>query len=297
MLKNFCRVGKYYPRKLLMDPCSNATTILIYNGKGSGAESAYLLLEALRQSLKKGRYDIRYVSPKEIIEGSWVARCRLIAFGGGYDRGFIQALGTEGTRNIKEFVQNGGSYLGLCAGAYFACDYIEFDKNGPLEVVGKRDLNFYPGDSIGPAFSGFCYNSKKGVHPVPIKYKEMEPFDAYMQGGGYFQPRIEHPRSLQVEDLGQYLTLPNQPAAVVKCRVGKGSAVLSGVHLEYTARLLKKDDPDLQKLIPRFLHSDRSRDTVFRDLLKELGLECQSPDPCAISWTETGDFMHFPATI
>ena len=45
----------------------------------------------------------------------------------------------------QEFVENGGSYLGICAGAYFACDYIEFDKNGPLEVVGPRDLKFYPG--------------------------------------------------------------------------------------------------------------------------------------------------------
>lgn len=71
--------------------------------------------------------------------------CRLIAFGGGYDLGFESALGKEGVKQISKFVQNGGSYLGICAGAYWACDYIEFDKGGPLEVTGERFLKFYPG--------------------------------------------------------------------------------------------------------------------------------------------------------
>ena len=69
----------------------------------------------------------------------------MIAFGGGYDLGFIEALGKEGTRQIREYVLNGGTYLGLCAGAYFASDCIEVDKDGPMEVIGDRDLKFFPG--------------------------------------------------------------------------------------------------------------------------------------------------------
>ena len=80
--------------------------------------------------------------------GTWIDRCQLIAFGGGYDKGFIKALGSEGVKNVKRFIEKGGSYLGMCAGAYFACDYIEFDKDGPLEVVGKRDLHFFSGMSM-----------------------------------------------------------------------------------------------------------------------------------------------------
>jgi biotin--protein ligase len=69
----------------------------------------------------------------------------LLAIGGGYDLGLIEALGVEGMANIKEYVSTGGSYLGICAGAYFACDSIEFDQGGPLEVVGERSLKFCSG--------------------------------------------------------------------------------------------------------------------------------------------------------
>lgn len=74
-----------------------------------------------------------------------MSKAKVICFGGGYDLGFLSALGNEGIRLIREYVHSGGNYLGMCAGAYFACNYIEFDKDGPLEVVGNRDLRFYPG--------------------------------------------------------------------------------------------------------------------------------------------------------
>ncbi len=78
--------------------------------------------------------------------GSWRKQAAAIALGGGYDLGYINALGKAGMSQIQDYVREGGSYLGLCAGAYFACDYIEFDKGGPLEVVGERWLKFFPGN-------------------------------------------------------------------------------------------------------------------------------------------------------
>ena len=70
----------------------------------------------------------------------------LLAIGGGYDLGLIKALGQPGITNIQDFVHAGGSYLGICSGAYFACDRIEFDKGGPQEVLGDRKLKFFPGN-------------------------------------------------------------------------------------------------------------------------------------------------------
>ena len=127
------------------------------------------------------------------------------------------------------------------------------------------------GQCIGPAFPGFCYGTKKGVHPVPIQYKHLPIFDAYMQGGGYFKPYLTHDSS-KTKILGSYLSLPHHPAAVVKCSVGKGVVVLSGIHLEYIATSLEKDNPYLLNSIPQFLQSDSMRDVVFKDLLLELGI-------------------------
>jgi len=77
--------------------------------------------------------------------GGLNSNVRLLAIGGGYDLGLISALGDSGMVNIGDYVRSGGSYLGACSGAYFACDRIEFDKGGPLEVVGDRKLKFFPG--------------------------------------------------------------------------------------------------------------------------------------------------------
>ena len=72
----------------------------------------------------------------------------LLAIGGGFDTGYIRALNTDGLEKIRDYVTTGGRYLGICAGAYLACQEIEFDKGGPLEVCGPRSLQFLPGNCL-----------------------------------------------------------------------------------------------------------------------------------------------------
>jgi hypothetical protein len=51
-------------------------------------------------------------------------------------------------------LDGGGAYLGLCAGAYYACASIEFDRGGPLQVAGPRELRLFAGSARGPAYEG-----------------------------------------------------------------------------------------------------------------------------------------------
>ena len=53
-----------------------------------------------------------------------------------------------------DYVKSGGSYLGLCAGAYYGCARVVFEPGTPLEVVGGRELQFFPGTARGAAFPG-----------------------------------------------------------------------------------------------------------------------------------------------
>ena len=39
--------------------------------------------------------------------------------------------------DIIKFIQQGGSYLGICAGAYYGSSFVEFDKNG--RVIGLEE--------------------------------------------------------------------------------------------------------------------------------------------------------------
>ncbi|BFZ03902.1 hypothetical protein BsWGS_06941 [Bradybaena similaris] len=168
--------------------CRQLTRVLIYNGQGSNEESSTLLHHALQSMVDPSHSSVGYITPQQILHGSWMQTSCLIVFGGGYDLGFEAALGRQGARLIQTFVRGGGSYLGICAGAYWACDHIQFDKGGPLEVMGERFLKFFPGVCVGPAFPGFQYESKAGVHAVPVSYGGVNHLDAYFDGGGYFKP-------------------------------------------------------------------------------------------------------------
>lgn len=56
--------------------------------------------------------------------------------------------------HAAEYVEGGGSYLGLCAGAYYGCSSVEFEPGSSMEVSGDRELAFFPGAAIGAAYPG-----------------------------------------------------------------------------------------------------------------------------------------------
>ena len=99
------------------------------------------------------------------------------------------------------------------------------------ENTGARELAFYPGCASGPAYGlgHFSYESKAGARPASIRWKGgVSP--VYFNGGCLFEEPELYP---SVTVLARYDDLAETPAAVVKCAVGKGEALLCGVHPEY----------------------------------------------------------------
>ncbi len=45
----------------------------------------------------------------------------VVVFSGGSGGAQGEAIGETGRKNVREYVKNGGGYLGICAGAYLAC--------------------------------------------------------------------------------------------------------------------------------------------------------------------------------
>lgn len=160
--------------------------------------------------------------------------------------GYCRALNGVGNRSIAQFVRRGGAYLGFCAGGYYGSQRCEFEVGNPeLEVVGSRELAFFPGICRGGAFRGFEYHSergaraakilpKKGVLPGPASLPDV--FRCYYNGGGVFVDAIDKD-SDGVEVLAEYgdeLAVESDAvkAAVVYCKVGEGRAILTGPHPE-----------------------------------------------------------------
>ncbi|KAK3103158.1 hypothetical protein FSP39_016880 [Pinctada imbricata] len=179
--------------------------VYIYCGEGACPKSTAVLKSALTKHLCAKSHQIQTITPGDTIEGSWRQTASAYVIGGGYDLGFIKCLGYEGTQQIKDYVHAGGSYLGICAGSYFACGGIEFDKGGELEVCGERQLKFYPGWCIGPVFGPYDYDTNSGARPAKLSCNFLHLFGSlkgftrpfsktiygYFNGGGFFIPRLQ----------------------------------------------------------------------------------------------------------
>ena len=71
-------------------------------------------------------------------------RFRMIYVNGGKAKKHAQSLGDEGRRRIQEFVKNGGSYLGTCAGAYIASKGSVSHKDNTAKIA-KSYWKVWPG--------------------------------------------------------------------------------------------------------------------------------------------------------
>lgn len=167
------------------------------------------------------------ISARSIIEGG-LKGISLFIMPGGRDRPYHAALKGEGNAQIRSFVENGGTYLGICAGAYYGCRRVEFDQGFPLEVCEERELSFFPGKAVGPAYGKgtFEYESEKGARLARIQ-TPTGIFQTYYNGGCFFEGDLTH-----VKILARYLDLPGHPPAIIECSIGQGKAILSGVHIE-----------------------------------------------------------------
>jgi biotin--protein ligase len=145
---------------------------------------------------------------------------------GGADLPYVRKLRGNANQIIKDYVQNGGSYLGICAGSYYGSSYVAFDPGGPLEVVGKRELGFFEGKAIGPVFGPFDYHSKSGARAALIRTKEATSY-FYFNGGPYFENAESYTNTTV---LGWY---EGDLPAIIHVRYGKGNVILSGVHFEF----------------------------------------------------------------
>ncbi|KAL0635060.1 biotin holocarboxylase synthetase [Maublancomyces gigas] len=210
---------------------------------------------------------------------------------GGADLGYCRALNGPGNKIISQFVWNGGSYLGLCAGGYYGCGRVEFEvKNEEMEVVGSRELSFFPGVCRGAAFSGFTYASENGAKASNLKIEKStlndvapEEFRSYYNGGGLF---VDAEKYEGIEVLARYtqdLSVIGGDAAVVYCKVGNGRAILTGPHPEFAGINLDKNaGPEGYECLVDAIVADQDKRIAFlKACLLKLGLNISEENAVA----------------
>lgn len=208
--------------------------IYIYSDKGASQRSVLASKRALERWTP---YASTVLTSSELLQGSWTHNALAILVPGGADLPYCQLLNGLGNSIIRQYVEQGGTYLGICAGAYFASSRCHFHLDDEQEINQPRELSFYPGPAIGPTLSHYDADSESGMRVADIMWHDGTIYPAYFNGGCHFGGKFE-----EASILGNYVNTPRRTPeygqeplpAIVKCFVGKGIAVLSGVHAEYT---------------------------------------------------------------
>ncbi|MDP1573807.1 MAG: BPL-N domain-containing protein [Coxiellaceae bacterium] len=228
---------------------------LIYDDEGASIQSVIAL---------KAYFNARSVTGAFLQDNAWISKTDLLIIPGGRSLPFYQMLTDAGNRNIIQFVKEGGTYLGVCAGAYYAARKTLFARGLPHEIVLDGALSFFEGEAIGPVFSEaqFDYGSEAGARIVDVIMDEKS-YPVYFNGGCYFS---DNPFTV-----ARYLD--NGLSAMLAFSFGKGRVVLSGVHPELDFTTIPNDadlhHQSLRKMLCKY-------DAQRRELLVKLSQECYS---------------------
>jgi|SRR5579862_4927397 len=248
--------------------------ILIYADQGVDGGGLKQLIRSLKQEVDLTQHAVSRIDSKKLIAEDWEKKTQLLILPGGRDCFYHSALDGVGTDKIRAFVQSGGGYLGICAGGYFGCDRIEFEKGEPLEVCGARSLRFFPGVAKGPAYGSnrYSYESARGAEAAPISWGD-ETCHVYFNGGCIFEADAHIPN---MKILSRYLDLLNP--AIVQMSIGEGMAILSGVHFEYQPILFSSEDPYLSKISPLLMNAEARRRRIFREIIGSYQIQLKNDD-------------------
>ncbi len=248
--------------------------ILIYLDAGVSPGCAQETPARIADEVDQSKFGVQTVDSDYIKQADWFANTALLIIPGGRSQFYYEKLSANGNARIRDYVKQGGRYLGICGGGYYACARTEFAKGHALEVCRDGELDFFPGTAIGPAYGAeeFQYNSQAGAHLAPISWIDNETFKTYTtyyNGGCYFAnaDRFEHSNILATYD-----ELPNHPAAIIECQYGKGKALLTGVHPEYSYRAIDAEITENQKILNALKNNEKTRRSLLQLLLGKISL-------------------------
>jgi len=227
----------------------------LYCDEGAGAFSVYAAKNHFRD------YKITLITAAKIIADGIPDYIDLFIMPGGADRPYAKKLNGAGNQIIKNYIQNGGAYLGICAGAYFGCARIEFQKGTKHEICESRELALFDGVGMG------CLTDIAPVYDNTLSSAAIANLSIYW-GGCSFEGVQD-----AVNIISRYEDIKGAPPAIISTAYGKGSVILSGVHFEVSAQSLaeydfqNQQDNDLKSPLAQTL--DNAPCLSFDKIMKE----------------------------
>ena len=263
--------------ELAITKSNHIKKILIYDDsslgpkkRGTSSTSILHSLDSFRSLLDSKKYIFERITPSEIILGNKLKQSALLIVPGGRDKPYAEMLKGKGNQNIKDFVINGGSLLGLCAGAYYFSQRVEFNtQDTRFSVNEDRELGFYPGKAIGPALGDYNPFTNIGLKAAEILIEaSQKKTKLFYLGGGYFEKITPLPENIKI--LARYKKTGR--AAIVKITKGKGLVLLSSLHPEYVTKKIISSDDISKEVKKELLPYEDDRIKILKLFLKELNI-------------------------
>jgi glutamine amidotransferase-like uncharacterized protein len=250
--------------------------IYIYSGPGTSSIAINHTQYTLNKLLSS-KYHLKTIDQEEVKNNLWVKNAALFIMPGGADIMYARSLKGLGNQQIRSYVQDGGRYLGICAGAYYGCKRLSFAHGTSQEIASDRELAFFPDTAEGPTLKPWDHKTNSGADIANVQWvEESGPFpknhnlSVYYNGGGHFVNVKDYQ---DVTPLANYVIQSQTKTAIVDIAFGKGQAILSGVHCEFAPELLDMSDPFLAPLHPQLMSTNDERQVLMMHLLQRLNVE------------------------
>jgi glutamine amidotransferase-like uncharacterized protein len=144
-------------------------------------------------------------------------------------------LGTKGMQRIKQYVEQGGGYIGICGGAYFAAQqWIWQGWSGEQVNLMRPALGLFAGkaegpiDDFAPTYVQMCrLNVVLPDHPITQSGPEAY-WMSYQHGPQFMPDDPATMTTLCKSEVGEH-------AFMATCTYGLGRVYLSSAHPEFPA--------------------------------------------------------------
>lgn len=204
--------------------------VAIYSDKGVWSQGIIALENFLEW---KGLTHQRILSD-DINNGILLDNFKVVIFPGGFAYDYKVDLNAKGEKNIKAFVNAGGGYLGICAGAFLATSTVIWEGrtyNYPIELFQGTATGAI--SEIKP-WDGYTMTSITLNKNNSINKLQNGKFNVLYYGGPYFEATANQPIDT-IATWDEY----NNKLAIIGFKYGAGNVILSGPHPEVEENSLR----------------------------------------------------------
>jgi biotin---protein ligase len=248
-------------RKILMITC------MLYNGTSSNVQSLAAIKTEVETILQDNVHFFS-CSAAFIRDAPWHKSVNIFIMGAGVCSTWEEELGQVGMQKIRDFVTQGGRFLGICAGAYFGSALSIFKITGAEPIIKMRPLKFYEGAALGPLLQDSDYLSPQAARATRIDLLVQDTAFSglcYYQGGCCFDASALSERT---KILATYKDIDQ--IAVLSCKVETGCAVLCGVHPEFLWTKEQIDTPAIGALARQLEPYEPFRKLLWKVMITNL---------------------------